>query len=326
MILSFSVDASIDKNTPTELTLEIILQLEEAEHNFPRKDEFETTIEYTKRANEYIKNVLDPLTRPTYKISEVLIEKSYDADNSIWTFSLFVLGLETEKILKTFFTNEWQKMGTRNETKEHIVSVDIKLANTFPQKHLLPMKRDLAKAINESIRARFSFNFAAIPYVSKIGNIKGRFPFLQTSEYKALFIDLAELQLYSMDTTLATYSNDKEIIHKIDDQLASKMQARLIKRKQHTSKEIKKYTELITETVYNNLITDKNTMKGKKCTLTISLAPSGAVNNVFASKGDTEVCNATKKSILNIGTLPVSQEPYIFKEIAIFHLTIAPKF
>ena len=93
LILSFSVDASIDTNTPTELTREIILKLEEAEYNFPHKDEFETSIEYTERANAYIKNVLDPLTRPTYKISEVLIEKSYDADKSIWTFSLFPLGL-----------------------------------------------------------------------------------------------------------------------------------------------------------------------------------------------------------------------------------------
>jgi len=322
LIISFSVDASIDKNTPTELTLEIILKLEEAEHNFPHKDEFETTIEYTERANAYIKNVLNPLTRPTYKISKVLIEKSYDADNSMWTFSLFSLGLETEKILITFFANELRK----NDTTEHIVSVDIKLANSFPVKHLLPMKRDLAKAINESIRARFSFNFAATPYGNKKVSLKRHFPFIQTSEYKTLFIDLAELQLYSMDTILAIYSKDNERIYQIDNKLASQMQARLTKQKEHISKEIKKYTELITETVYSNLITDKNTMKDKRCTLTISLAPSGVVNNVFASKGDTEVCNATKKSILNIGTLPVSQEPHIFKEIAIIHLTIAPEF
>jgi hypothetical protein len=326
LIVCFFVNASVDPNTPIELTFKTILAMEKAENNFPHKDEFETTAEYTKRANSYIENVLDPLTRPMYKISDAVVEKSYDADNNKWTFSLFSPGLETEKILITFHLNEMRAALSKNDNKEHLASVDIKLANTFPLKHSLPMMRDLAKAINESIRAKYTFKLAAPPNRNKTKNKKEYFQFIQTDHYNTLFVDLVELQLYSMGTSLATYSKDSEVIHKIDHQLALKMQTRLIKQKEHISNEIKKYTGLITETIYSNLDTDKYTMEGKKCTLTIRLDPLGAVNNVLATKGDTEVCNAVKKSISKVGTFPVSKEPDIFKEITTIHLTIAPKF
>jgi len=322
LFFSFFVNATAYANTPIELTFEIILEMERAGHNFPHKDEFETTKEYKIRVNAYTKNVLDPLTRPVYKISEVKLERSYDADNSKWTFFLLSSALETEQILISFLSNESRQMETKDDSKKDLVSIDIKLANDFPLKYSLPMKRDLAKAINENIRATYTFTVAVPPN----GNKKGHFSLIQAGEYNTLFVELIELQLYSMDTPLAQYSRDDVIIHPVDNQLASEMKTKLIKQKQHIANEVKKYIGLITDKIYDNLITDKYTMAGKQCTLTISLAPSGAVNNVLAIKGNTGVCIASKKSILKAAIVPVPQNPDIFKEMTTVLLTITPEF
>ena len=97
-------------------------------------------------------------------------------------------------------------------------------------------------------------------------------------------------------------------------------------RTQQIQSEINRYTALISQTIQRNLITDRSTMEGKSCKLTISLAPSGFVINVVANSGDRIVCEAAQKAIYKAGTLPVSSDPEIFKEMSRISLTVIPEF
>ena len=67
-------------------------------------------------------------------------------------------------------------------------------------------------------------------------------------------------------------------------------------------------------------------MEGKSCKLTISLAPSGFVTNVQLGQGDGIVCAASKTAIYKAGTLPVSKDPEVFKEMRTISLTVVPEF
>ncbi len=110
------------------------------------------------------------------------------------------------------------------------------------------------------------------------------------------------------------------------EQMAEEMAKRQQARRQQMMTEISRYTALITQTIQRNLITDRSSMLGKSCKLTISLAPSGFVKNVVSGQGDRIVCDAAQKAIYKAGTLPVSKDPEVFKEMRTISLTVVPEF
>jgi len=112
----------------------------------------------------------------------------------------------------------------------------------------------------------------------------------------------------------------------LEQQMAEEMAVRQQARHQQTMTEVGRFTALIRQTIQGNLITDRSTMEGKSCKLTISLAPSGFVVNVVIGKGDKVVCDASKTAIYKAGTLPVSKDPEVFKEMRTISLTVVPEF
>ena len=112
----------------------------------------------------------------------------------------------------------------------------------------------------------------------------------------------------------------------LEQQMAEEMAVRQQARNKQTMTEVGRFTALIRQTIQGRLITDRSTMEGKSCKLTISLAPSGFVTNVVIGKGDKVVCNASKTAIYKAGTLPVSKDPEVFKEMRTISLTVVPEF
>jgi len=110
----------------------------------------------------------------------------------------------------------------------------------------------------------------------------------------------------------------------LEQQMAEDMANRQQARRQQMMTEIGRFTALITQTIKRNLITDRSTMEGKSCKLTISLAPSGFVTNVVTGQGNRIVCEAAKTAVYKAGTLPVSKDPEIFREMRTISLTVAP--
>lgn len=110
----------------------------------------------------------------------------------------------------------------------------------------------------------------------------------------------------------------------LEQQMAEEMASRQKARRQQMMTEIGRFTALITQTIKRNLITDRSTMEGKSCKLSISLAPSGFVTNVVTGQGDRTVCEAAKNAVYKAGTLPVSKDPEVFKEMRTISLTVAP--
>lgn len=110
----------------------------------------------------------------------------------------------------------------------------------------------------------------------------------------------------------------------LEQQMAEEMASRQQARRQQMMTEIGRFTALITQTIKRNLITDRATMEGKSCKLTISLAPSGFVTNVVTGQGNRTVCEAAKNAVYKAGTLPVSKDPEVFKEMRTISLTVAP--
>jgi colicin import membrane protein len=110
----------------------------------------------------------------------------------------------------------------------------------------------------------------------------------------------------------------------LEQQMAEEMADRQQARRQQMMTEIGRFTALITQTIKRNLITDRSTMEGKSCKLTISLAPSGFVTNVITGQGDRRVCEAAKTAVYKAGTLPVSKDPEIFRKMRTISLTVAP--
>ncbi len=112
----------------------------------------------------------------------------------------------------------------------------------------------------------------------------------------------------------------------LEQQMAEEMASRQQARRQQAMTEARRFEALIKQTIQGNLITDRSTMEGKSCKLTISLAPSGFVTNVVIGKGDKILCDASKNAIYRAGTLPVSKDPEVFKEMRIISLTVVPEF
>ena len=112
----------------------------------------------------------------------------------------------------------------------------------------------------------------------------------------------------------------------LEQQMAQEMATRQAARKQQMMSEINRFTALIIDTIQRNLITDRSSMEGKSCKLTISLAPSGFVTNVSIGQGTRVVCDAAKNAILKANTLPVSKDPEVFNEMRKISVTVSPEF
>lgn len=109
----------------------------------------------------------------------------------------------------------------------------------------------------------------------------------------------------------------------LQERLAREAQERRTARQQQMQSEIQRYTGLITQTIQRNWIVDES-MRGKNCELTIRLASSGFVISVDTGSGDARVCQSARNAVLKAGTLPVSQDPEVFKEMSTIRLTVAP--
>ena len=112
----------------------------------------------------------------------------------------------------------------------------------------------------------------------------------------------------------------------LQEQLAEEMAGRAQARQQQLMSEINRFTALIIQTIQRNLITDRSTMEGKSCKLTISLASSGFVTNVVIGQGNRIVCDAAQNAIYKAGTLPVSKDPEVFREMRKISVTVIPEF
>lgn len=110
------------------------------------------------------------------------------------------------------------------------------------------------------------------------------------------------------------------------DQMAVEMATRNKARKQQMMSEIQRFAALITSVIDQNMINDRSTMEGKSCKLLISLAPSGFVTKASVVSGDAVVCEAAKRAVYKAGTLPVSKDPEVFKEMRNIDVTVVPEF
>ena len=110
------------------------------------------------------------------------------------------------------------------------------------------------------------------------------------------------------------------------DQMAAEMARRNKARQQQMMSEVQRYAALITSVIDQNMINDRSTMEGKSCKLLISLAPSGFVTKASVVGGDAVVCEAAKRAVYKAGTLPVSKDPEVFKEMRNIGVTVIPEF
>ena len=110
----------------------------------------------------------------------------------------------------------------------------------------------------------------------------------------------------------------------LEQQMAEEMAGRQKARRQQMMTEVGRFQALIGQAIQRHFLIDEATMKGKSCKLTISLAPSGFVTNVVIGKGDRAVCEAAKNAVYKAGTLPVSKDPEVFREMRTISLTVAP--
>jgi colicin import membrane protein len=110
------------------------------------------------------------------------------------------------------------------------------------------------------------------------------------------------------------------------EQMANEMATRNQARQQQVMTEVQRYSALITQRISQYMITDRSTMADKSCRLTITLASSGFVINVKVGQGDKVVCDAAKIAIGKAGTLPVSKDPEVFKEMREIAVTVTPEF
>jgi len=110
------------------------------------------------------------------------------------------------------------------------------------------------------------------------------------------------------------------------EQMANEMATRNQARQQQVMTEVQRYSALITQRISQFMITDRSTMADKSCRLTITLASSGFVINVQVGQGDKVVCDAANIAIGKAGTLPVSKDPEVFKEMREIAVTVTPEF
>lgn len=111
----------------------------------------------------------------------------------------------------------------------------------------------------------------------------------------------------------------------LEQQMLEEMASRDTARSQQVMGEVEKYSALIINTVNRNLIKDES-MRGKTCTVKVTLAQSGYVINAKAGKGDRGVCEAAIKAVYKARQLPMSKDPEVFNQLKDLSLIIEPEF
>ena len=110
----------------------------------------------------------------------------------------------------------------------------------------------------------------------------------------------------------------------LQKEMEAERQRRAAARRQQMLSEIEKYQALIRQTIQRNWNVDES-MSGKSCELTISVAPSGFVKSVTTGAGDATVCRSAENAVLKATTLPVSQDPEVYEQMSTIKLTVKPQ-
>ncbi|WP_068545333.1 cell envelope integrity protein TolA [Thalassotalea crassostreae] len=100
----------------------------------------------------------------------------------------------------------------------------------------------------------------------------------------------------------------------LEQQMLEEMASRNSARSQQVMSEVDKYSALIKQAIQRNFIDDPS-YAGKHCQLKINLAASGFVIDVKSAGGDQFVCREAIKAVNKTGTLPVSEDPEVFKKL-----------
>ncbi|WP_404402065.1 cell envelope integrity protein TolA [Idiomarina seosinensis] len=110
----------------------------------------------------------------------------------------------------------------------------------------------------------------------------------------------------------------------LQEEMEAERQQRAAARRQQMASEIEKYQALIRQTIQRNWNVE-DSMSGKSCELTISVAPSGFVKSVTTGNGDPAVCRSAENAVLKATTLPVSEDPEIYEQMSTIKLTVKPQ-
>ena len=110
----------------------------------------------------------------------------------------------------------------------------------------------------------------------------------------------------------------------LQKEMEEERQRRSAARRRQVLSELEKYQALIQQTIQRNWNVD-DSMSGKSCELTISLAPSGFVKSVTTGAGDPAVCRSAENAVLKATTLPVSEDPEVYQQMSTIKLTVKPQ-
>ena len=100
----------------------------------------------------------------------------------------------------------------------------------------------------------------------------------------------------------------------MQDELAEEAEeARRAARQGQLLTEKQRYVAMIVERVRQSWFTD-DTMNGKECVISLSLASNGFVINMKVEGGDTGVCNAAVNAINRVGRFPMPEDPELNAE------------
>jgi|SRR5690554_2996944 len=99
--------------------------------------------------------------------------------------------------------------------------------------------------------------------------------------------------------------------------------ARESARRSRVQSEVDRFKSLIQQTIQRHWLTDPS-MRGKSCALRISIARDGFVTNVQMGDGDRAVCESARAAVLRAGSLPVSDDPDVYRELSNFTLRVEP--
>lgn len=94
-------------------------------------------------------------------------------------------------------------------------------------------------------------------------------------------------------------------------------------RQRRVLSEVERYQVLIRQTIQRNWLTDPS-MRGKSCELRISIARDGFVTNVQIVNGDRAVCESARAAVLRAGSLPVSEDADVYREMSNILLRVEP--
>lgn len=114
-----------------------------------------------------------------------------------------------------------------------------------------------------------------------------------------------------------------ELERQIREEAESQRAAREKERQSKVQSEVDRFKALIQQTIQQNWLTDPS-MRGQSCALRISTARDGFVTNVQMGDGDRAVCESARAAVLRAGSLPVSDDPDVYRELSNFTLRVEP--